>query len=219
MTVAEVDAYLAALEEPKRSTLTALRRSIMAVVPNAEQGMSYGMPAFRVDGKVVAGFAASDLVHIAAHGRHRGDNPLFSAVWLEGGSLFAHEFEGRPRRASHVVLSACSAGGATLRPGDEPLGFASALLAYGVGTVVAPVSDVPDDTARRTMTLYHDGLATGREASVALAEAVSRAASEGHWLAGSFTCFGAPWLARGLTEREAAPEPSAAAPLRSWSTA
>lgn len=58
MTVAEVDAYLAALEEPKRSTLTALRRSIMAVVPNAEQGMSYGMPAFRVDGKVVAGFAA-----------------------------------------------------------------------------------------------------------------------------------------------------------------
>src|SRR3954468_10332667 len=58
MTVEEVAAYLAGLEEPKRTTLKALRRSILAVVPDAEEGISYGMPAFRVDGKVVAGFAA-----------------------------------------------------------------------------------------------------------------------------------------------------------------
>ena len=58
MTVDEVDAYLASVEEPKRSTLEALRRSILAVVPDAEQCISYSMPAFRVDGTVVAGFAA-----------------------------------------------------------------------------------------------------------------------------------------------------------------
>jgi uncharacterized protein YdhG (YjbR/CyaY superfamily) len=58
MATDEVDDYLAALDEPKRSTLEALRRSILAVVPDAEQCISYGMPAFRVDGKVVAGFAA-----------------------------------------------------------------------------------------------------------------------------------------------------------------
>lgn len=58
MTVDEVDAYLAGLEEPKRSTLEALRQSIRAVVPDAEECISYGMPAFRVEGKVVAGFAA-----------------------------------------------------------------------------------------------------------------------------------------------------------------
>jgi uncharacterized protein YdhG (YjbR/CyaY superfamily) len=58
MSAAEVDAYLAEVEEPKRSTLEALRRSILAVVPDAEECISYGMPAFRVDGKVVAGFAA-----------------------------------------------------------------------------------------------------------------------------------------------------------------
>jgi len=58
MTTDEVDAYLAALDEPKRSTLESLRRSILDVVPEAEQCISYGMPAFRVDGKVVAGFAA-----------------------------------------------------------------------------------------------------------------------------------------------------------------
>lgn len=58
MTADDIDAYLACLEEPKRSTLEALRRSILAVAPDAEECISYGMPAFRVDGKVVAGFAA-----------------------------------------------------------------------------------------------------------------------------------------------------------------
>ena len=58
MTADEIDAYLAELDEPKRSTLTHLRRSILAVVPDAEQCISYGMPAFKVQGKTVAGFAA-----------------------------------------------------------------------------------------------------------------------------------------------------------------
>jgi uncharacterized protein YdhG (YjbR/CyaY superfamily) len=54
----EVDRYLAALDEPKRRTLEALRASILDVVPQAEQTISYGMPAFKVSGKTVAGFAA-----------------------------------------------------------------------------------------------------------------------------------------------------------------
>jgi uncharacterized protein YdhG (YjbR/CyaY superfamily) len=55
---AEVDRYLAGLDEPKRSTLQALRASILAVVPEAEQCISYGLPAFKVEGKTVAGFGA-----------------------------------------------------------------------------------------------------------------------------------------------------------------
>ena len=58
MATEEVDRYLDALEEPKRGTLEALRRSILEVAPEAEQGISYGMPAFKVEGKTVAGFAA-----------------------------------------------------------------------------------------------------------------------------------------------------------------
>jgi uncharacterized protein YdhG (YjbR/CyaY superfamily) len=54
----EVDRYLAGVDEPKRSTLQRLRESVLRVVPEAEEGISYGMPAFRVNGKVVAGFAA-----------------------------------------------------------------------------------------------------------------------------------------------------------------
>jgi uncharacterized protein YdhG (YjbR/CyaY superfamily) len=59
VTKQEIDDYLAPLEPPKRETLEALRRSILAVVPDAEEGLSYGAPAFRLQGKVVAGFAAA----------------------------------------------------------------------------------------------------------------------------------------------------------------
>jgi uncharacterized protein YdhG (YjbR/CyaY superfamily) len=58
MSKGEVDRYLASLEKPKRSTLEALRRTILDIVPDAEQGISYGLPAFRLQGKVIAGFAA-----------------------------------------------------------------------------------------------------------------------------------------------------------------
>ena len=58
MSARQVDEYLRGLEEPKRSTLAALRRIILEVVPDAEQVISYRVPAFRVGGKTVAGFAA-----------------------------------------------------------------------------------------------------------------------------------------------------------------
>jgi uncharacterized protein YdhG (YjbR/CyaY superfamily) len=58
MAPQDIDSYLATLDEPKRSTLEELRRSILAVIPDAEQCISYGMPAFKVRSKTVAGFAA-----------------------------------------------------------------------------------------------------------------------------------------------------------------
>lgn len=58
MTAADIDGYLDQLDEPKRSTLMQLRRDILAAVPDAEQCISYAVPAFKVDGKTVAGFAA-----------------------------------------------------------------------------------------------------------------------------------------------------------------
>jgi uncharacterized protein YdhG (YjbR/CyaY superfamily) len=54
----EVDRYLSDLEEPKRGTLESLRRTILEILPDAEQVISYGVPAFRVRGKTVSGFAA-----------------------------------------------------------------------------------------------------------------------------------------------------------------
>lgn len=58
MPADEIDAYLANVDEPKRSTLEETRRRILAVIPEAEQTLSYSVPAFTVQGKVVAGLAA-----------------------------------------------------------------------------------------------------------------------------------------------------------------
>ena len=58
VTQREIDTYLRSLDEPKRSSLEELRRTILEIIPDAQQGMSYGLPAFRLEGKVVAGFAA-----------------------------------------------------------------------------------------------------------------------------------------------------------------
>lgn len=58
MSQQEVDEYLANLDEPKRTTLQQLRQTIHSIVPEAEEGISYGLPAYRLQGKVVAGFAA-----------------------------------------------------------------------------------------------------------------------------------------------------------------
>ena len=54
----EIDQYLGTLDEPKRATLAQLRDTIVAIVPDAEQCISYGVPAFKLRGKTIAGFAA-----------------------------------------------------------------------------------------------------------------------------------------------------------------
>src|SRR5580658_4878941 len=58
MSRREIDAYLEGLDEPKRTTLSQMRDTILSVIPDAEECISYTMPAFRIQGKVVAGFAA-----------------------------------------------------------------------------------------------------------------------------------------------------------------
>ena len=54
-----IDEYLAAVSPDRRLTLEKLRRTIRAIIPGAEECISYSMPAFRLNGHVVAGFIAT----------------------------------------------------------------------------------------------------------------------------------------------------------------
>lgn len=56
MSEQQVDDYLAAVPEPQRSTLEGLRATLAELLPEAEQGIAYGIPCFKVRGKGVAGF-------------------------------------------------------------------------------------------------------------------------------------------------------------------
>ena len=47
MSDQDVDDYLAAVPEPQRSTLESLRATLAALLPEAEQGIAYGVPASR----------------------------------------------------------------------------------------------------------------------------------------------------------------------------
>lgn len=55
----EIDAYLADVQPDQRAALQALRETILSVAPDAVECLSYGMPAFRVNGKVACYFAAA----------------------------------------------------------------------------------------------------------------------------------------------------------------
>jgi len=75
-----VEAYLARVPEPARSTLEDLRATIAAAAPEATQEIAYDMPAFREDGRF--------LVSFAAYKRHCSLFPASQAVMAElGGEL------------------------------------------------------------------------------------------------------------------------------------
>jgi uncharacterized protein YdhG (YjbR/CyaY superfamily) len=54
-----VDEYLAGLPRGQRAALEGIRKAIRAAVPKGEECISYGVPAFRVDGRVLVGFGAA----------------------------------------------------------------------------------------------------------------------------------------------------------------
>ena len=54
-----IDEYLAGLSPENRTALQKVRRAVHAAAPEAEECISYGMPAFRLNGKLIAGFKAA----------------------------------------------------------------------------------------------------------------------------------------------------------------
>jgi uncharacterized protein YdhG (YjbR/CyaY superfamily) len=54
-----IDEYLAGLSTENRAALQKVRRAVHAAAPGAEECISYGMPAFRLNGKLIAGFKAA----------------------------------------------------------------------------------------------------------------------------------------------------------------
>ena len=54
-----IDEYLAALSHDKRAALERLRKTIRAAAPRAEECISYQLPAFRLDGKLLVAFGAA----------------------------------------------------------------------------------------------------------------------------------------------------------------
>jgi tetratricopeptide (TPR) repeat protein len=124
-------------------------------------------------GAVLSAMDGARLVHVAAHGTHEPANALFSRLELADGGLIAHELAQLRHPPEHVVLASCELALSNIRPGDEALGFAGALLASGSRTVVAAVCRVGDRSSAETMTEYHRWLAADGSGARDLAEAMT----------------------------------------------
>ena len=145
---------------------------------------------------VLSALDGASLAHIAAHGRFRTDNPLFSSLVLADGPLMVYDIERMRRAPRRIVLSACDSGVSGVRPGDELMGLAAALFAQEATTLVASVVPVSDEATRPLMVRYHKALgATGSPAAALASIGESRAGDDpaSYAAAAAFVCFGAGW--------------------------
>ncbi|WP_291525966.1 CHAT domain-containing protein [Branchiibius sp. NY16-3462-2] len=110
----------------------------------------------------------TDLLHVAAHGRHTPGNPMFSGLELLDGPWFGHDVAELTMVPSVVVLSACELGRSTARWGEETIGMARAWLHSGVRCVIAAPCTVNDAATSDYLAAVHSGLASGLAPSDAL---------------------------------------------------
>ena len=104
------------------------------------------------------------MLHLAGHGRHTGENPLFSAVELVDGPWFGYDIDELRRTPSTVVLSACELGRVSVRSGEEAIGMSAAWLHAGARTVLSSPVLIADDVACDAMARWHTLLAAGSRA-------------------------------------------------------
>ncbi|MHC4617837.1 MAG: CHAT domain-containing tetratricopeptide repeat protein [Planctomycetota bacterium] len=101
------------------------------------------------------------ILHLAAHGDFRPDNPLFSGLALSGGWLTTLDVFGLSLKASLVTLSACQTGRNVVGGGDELLGLMRAFLYAGASSLVLTQWAVEDRSTAQLMTTFYTKLAEG----------------------------------------------------------
>lgn len=149
------------------------------------------------DATVAAVNAAIDgahLVHLAAHGDIRTDNPLFSSFRMVDGPQTVYDLQCLGSAPTTIVLSACNSAVSQVDAGEELLGLVASLLAAGTTTAIAAVLPVADLAAVPLMDRLHARLAAGDRPGAALAAAAAGAAPDDPAAvaaAAAFVCLGA----------------------------
>ena len=95
------------------------------------------------------------MIHVAAHGFFRRDNPMFSAIQLGASRLTVFDLYELDLPSELVVLSGCGTGLGVVEGGDEQIGLVRGLLYAGAQTVVATLWDAQDESTRRFMEAFY----------------------------------------------------------------
>ncbi|HEY0868850.1 MAG TPA: CHAT domain-containing protein, partial [Acidothermaceae bacterium] len=190
--------WLAAMRANRPTRARASRRTVLVAGPNLEHAEPevaalarlYDSPQLFIGPRATADgvrqtMDGAELVHIAAHGRFRADNPQFSAIDLADGPLTVYDLERMHKGPRRLVLSACDSGLSAVHAGDELMGLAGAMFSLGTSTLIASVVPVADDLTEALMVELHRELCTGATPADALAASQLRVQVDG------FVCFGA----------------------------
>ena len=113
----------------------------------------------------------SRILHIAAHGDFRADNPLFSGLALADGWLTTLDIFNMRLRTSLVTLSACQTGRSVIGGGDELLGLTRAFLGAGTASLVSTLWAVEDKSTAQLMQNFYAELTVGKSKVASLQKA------------------------------------------------
>jgi CHAT domain-containing protein len=135
----------------------------------------------------------ADVAHIAAHGRFRADNAMFSSLVLADGPLTVCDLEGLRQAPRAIMLAACDSALSPTLPGDEMTGLVAALLAMGTSTVIAALLPLPDPVIGSLVLGWHAEASAGRAPADALRAVRAQARETGplaHVTAAALACLG-----------------------------
>jgi tetratricopeptide (TPR) repeat protein len=136
----------------------------------------------------------SQILHIAAHGEHRLDQPDLSYLQLADGQLYADDMLQQDLSYELVTLSACETGRANVAASDELIGLGRGFLYAGAGALLVSLWRVADTSTLYLMERIYKALFAGASKAAALRQAQrsflaeNRDVHPAHW--GAFQLIG-----------------------------
>jgi CHAT domain-containing protein len=113
----------------------------------------------------------TQILHIAAHGQHRLDQPDLSFLQLADGQMYADDLLQQDLSYELVTLSACETGRANVAGSEELIGLGRGFLYAGAGALLLSLWPVVDATALRFMERMYQALRSGASKAAALRDA------------------------------------------------
>lgn len=142
---------------------------------------------------------AARIVHLAAHGIFRRDNPMFSALQLAGSRLSLHDLNPGALNVDLLTLSACNTGSAVVVGGDELLGLMRGFLLAGARSLLVSLWEIDDSSTNEFMRRFYQEIIQGQPLARALQQATKEIRQQFphpyHWA--PFLLVGEPGLIGG----------------------
>jgi len=114
----------------------------------------------------------TQILHIAAHGQYRLDQPELSFLELADGQLYADDLLQQDLGYELITLSACETGQANVAADEELIGLGRSLLYAGAGALILSLWHVADSTITQTfMERFYTALSNGSSKAAALQQA------------------------------------------------